>query len=102
MNYCGPIKYEFFNLNLTSFDSTNEIAYNLNPTTKTFSMATELPEKEGIYRLKLKVSLINFTSVEAEIKDFKVEFINKCSPPTSITPPSVSNQTYNLTHVNPL
>jgi hypothetical protein len=39
-------------------------------------MATELPEKEGIYRLKLKVSLINFTSVEAEIKDFKVEFIN--------------------------
>ena len=70
MNYCGSLNYEFLNLDSTSFASTSEISYNL--AAKSFSMATNQPNKVGSYPLKLKVSLANYTSVQAATKNFKV------------------------------
>ena len=61
-------------------------------------MQTNLPAKVGDLFLKFKVSLLNWPTAPAGIKDFKVEYKNVCEPPTSITPSSVSTQTYNLTY----
>ena len=65
-------------------------------------MQTNLPAKVGDWFLKLKVSLLNWPTAPAGIKDFKVQYINVCEPPTSITPSSVSTQTYNLTYATAL
>ena len=92
---CGSLVYVFLDSSSTLFASTSEISYNLS--TKTFSMQTNLPAKVGDWFLKLKVSLLNWPTAPAGIKDFKVQYINVCEPPTSITPSSVSTQTYNLT-----
>ena len=97
---CGLLVYEFLNSDSTSFVPTSEISYDL--TAKTFSMQTNLPAKAASTSLKLKVSLSSWTAVPAAIKAFKVQFINSCEPPTSITPSSVSTQTYNLTYATAL
>ena len=52
--------------------------------------------------MKLKVTLLSWATVPAAIKDFKVQFINSCEPPTSITPPNVTTKNYSLTHATPL
>ena len=88
INYCGTIKYEFLNSDSTPFASTSEISYVVS--TKTFSMQTNLPASVASKFLKLKVSLLSWVTVPEAIKDFKVQFVNSCEPPTSNTPPSVS------------
>ena len=88
MNNCGSLVYEFLNLDSTPFASTSEISYVVS--TKTFSMQTNLPASVASKFLKLKVSLLSWVTVPEAIKDFKVQFVNSCEPPTSNTPPSVS------------
>ena len=86
MNYCGSLVFEFLKTDSTSFASTSEITYDVS--TKTFSMQTNLPASVSSTFLKLKVSLLSYTVVLPAIKDFKVQFINSCEPPTLITLPS--------------
>ena len=100
MNYCGSLFYEFLNSGSTSFPSTSEITYDLS--TKTFSMQTDQPALVASTFLKLKVSLLSYSVVTPAIKDFKVQFINSCEPPTLITPSSVLTKTYNLTYATAL
>ena len=100
MNYCGSLVYEFLNSDSTPGVSTSEISYNVS--NKTFSMQTNLLSKVASTSLKLKVSLSEWVIVPAAIKDFKVQFINSCEPPTSTTPPIVSTMTYNLTYATAL
>ena len=45
---------------------------------------------------------MSWATVPAAIKDFKVQFINSCEPPTSITPPNVTTKNYSSTHATPL
>ena len=97
---CGSLVYEFLNSGSTSFASTSEITYDLS--TKTFSMQTDLPASVAPTSLKLKVSLLNYSVVSPAIKDFKVQFINSCEPPTLTTPSSVSTKTYYLTYATAL
>ena len=97
---CGTLVYEFLNSDSTPFASTSEISYYL--TAKTFSMQTNSPASVASTSLKLKVSLLSWASVPAAVKDFKVQFINSCEPPTSTTPPIVSMRTYNLTYATAL
>ena len=97
---CGTLVYEFLNSDSTPFASTSEISYNL--TAKTFSMQTNLPASVAFTSLKLKVSLFSWAMVLAATKDFKVQFVNSCEPPTSTTPSSVLTQTYILTHATAL
>ena len=70
--------------------------------TKTFSMQSDLPASVASKSLKLKVSLLSYTVVPPAIKDFKVQFINSCEPPTSTTPSIVTSKTYNLTYATAL
>ena len=88
IDYCGEIKYEFLNSDSSLFASTSEISYDVS--TKTFSMQTNLPASVASKSLKLKVSLFSWVTVPEAIKNFKVQFVNSCEPPTSTTPPSVS------------
>ena len=97
---CGSLVYEFLNSGSTSFASTSEISYDLS--TKTFSMQTDLPASVASTSLKLKVSLLSYSVVSPAIKDFKVQFINSCEPPTFTTPSSVSTKTYYLTYATAL
>ena len=97
---CGTYVYDFLDSGSTSLVASSEFNFDL--ATKNFSMQTNLPAKVGDWFLKLKVSLLNWPTAPAGIKDFKVQYINVCEPPTSITPSSVSTQTYNLTYATAL
>ena len=67
---CGSLVYEFLDSSSKSFNSTSEISYDVSA--KTFSMQTDLPAKVGTVSLKLKVSLLNWATVDVAIKNFKV------------------------------
>ena len=83
---CGTIVYEFLDSGSNSLSATSEFNFSL--TSRWFMMNTNLTSKFGYWSYKIKASLQSYPNSTAGINNFKVQFINSCEPPTSITLPS--------------
>jgi len=96
---CGSLVYAFKNTDLSAFTPTASIFYDLSA--KTFSMVSTNPLQVNTYTSLFEVSLQSHALV-TKTRQFKVEFTNLCEPPSSITPSTITAQSYSLTYATAL